>query len=63
MDTPKEQVQDNPTIERTFYVPIGANLVRGTGITDSRGFVALGGATGRYGRKRSIPMLDEEVVA
>lgn len=61
MDT--QQVQDNPTIERTFYVPIGANLVRDTGPQDSRGFIALGGATGSIGRKRSIKMLDEEVVA
>lgn len=62
MDTPKEQVQDN-NIERTFYVPIGANLVRSAGPIDSRGFVSLGGATGGIGRKRSIKMLDESETA
>lgn len=59
MDTKKEQ--DNLT-ERTFYVPIGANLVRDTGPIDSRGFITLGGATGSTGRKRSIKMLDESEV-
>lgn len=63
MDTPKEQVQDNQT-ERTFYVPIGANLVRDAGPTDGRGFISFGSFNGcTLGRKRSIPMLDEEVVA
>lgn len=61
MDT--QQVQDNNNLERTFYVPIGANLTRSAGPIDSRGFIALGGAAGSTGRKRSIKMLDESEVA
>lgn len=60
MDTQKEQ--DTINAERTFYVPIGANLAPSVGATDSRGFIALGGAGGSTGRKRSIKMLDEREV-